>query len=108
MRQVHRDARRFARHFEHELGRMPVAVFVLGPLDNDPEHLAGPEKQFRTLLHKLPFESFATALFGGAVDPSKLSWPFSHMAACDARDWVGIRRWAVEVAEVFLSARVAA
>ena len=32
---------------------------------------------------------------GGAVDPSKLRFPFSHMAEADVRDWHAIREWAL-------------
>ena len=45
---------------------------------------------------------FATALFGGAVDPQKLSFPFNHMPAADVRDWDAIRGWATEIADAFL------
>src|SRR4030095_6004920 len=51
----HRDARGFAKHFEDELGRLPVAVFALGPTDDVPEHRGGSEKQFRKAVEKLPF-----------------------------------------------------
>lgn len=104
----HRDARGFARHFRDDLAALPVAVFALGPVDDVPEHRAGPEKQFRTAVEKLPFEPFATALFGGAVDPRKLRFPFNHMPAADVRDWEEIRAWAVEVADRFLAVPAAA
>jgi menaquinone-dependent protoporphyrinogen oxidase len=100
----HRNARGFARVFWRELSTMPVAVFALGPLDDVPEHLAGSEKQFHHALGKLRFTPFATALFGGAVDPRKLSFPFSHMPAADVRDWDAIRGWAIGIADTFLSA----
>ena len=64
-----------------------------------PEHRAGSEKQFRHALRKLHFTPFATALFGGAVDPRKLSFPFNHMPAADVRDWDAIRGWATEIAD---------
>jgi menaquinone-dependent protoporphyrinogen oxidase len=104
----HRNARGFARHFAVELGRLPVAVFALGPVDDVPEHIAGSEKQFRRALGTLPFEAFATALFGGAIDPRKLSFPFNHMQAADVRDWEVIRRWALRLADVFLLVPVSA
>jgi menaquinone-dependent protoporphyrinogen oxidase len=98
----HRDARGFARHFAEELAELPVAVFALGPVDSEPGHRAGPEKQFRAALGKLPFEPVAKALFGGAVDPRKLRFPFNHMPAADIRDWDKIRGWALQVAELYL------
>ena len=77
-------------------------MFALGPLDEVPEHRAGSEKQFRHALGKLRFTPFATALFGGAVDPRKLSFPFNQMPAADVRDWDAIRAWATEIADTFL------
>jgi menaquinone-dependent protoporphyrinogen oxidase len=104
----HRDARRFAGRFADDLRRLPVAVFALGPTDDVPEHRAGSERQFRKAVEKLPFEPIASALFGGAVDPRKLSFPFNHMPAADVRDWDEITAWADRVAERFLSLPVAA
>jgi menaquinone-dependent protoporphyrinogen oxidase len=98
----HRSAQRFARHFADDLAALPVAVFALGPVDEVPEHRAGSEKQFRHALRKLRFTPFATALFGGAVDPQKLSFPFNHMPQADVRDWDAIRSWATEIADTFL------
>ncbi len=97
----HRDARGFAKHFGDTLREIPVAVFALGPVDDDPEHRAGSEKQFRAALAHLTFEPVATAVFGGAVDPRRLAFPFNRMAAADVRDWAAIRVWAIQLAEVF-------
>jgi menaquinone-dependent protoporphyrinogen oxidase len=104
----HRDARGFAKHYEDELAHLPVAVFALGPVDDVPEHWAGSEKQFDSAVEKLGFEPIAAAVFGGAVDPRKLRFPFSHMPAADVRDWGEIRGWADALAERFRSAPVAA
>jgi menaquinone-dependent protoporphyrinogen oxidase len=97
----HRDARRFAQRFEDELAALPVAVFALGPVDDEPEHVAGSEKQFQAALEKLPVEPFAAHLFGGAIDPRKLRFPFNHMPAADVRDWDEVRAWAEELAGRF-------
>jgi len=104
----HRDARRFARQFEDELRGLPVAVFALGPTDDVLQHRAGSEQQFRKTLQKLPFAPIGSALFGGAVDPRKLHFPFNRMPAADVRDWDEITAWAGEIAERFLSLPVAA
>lgn len=100
----HRNARGFAKHYEDELRVRPTAVFALGPVDDVEEHRKGSEKQFRQVIAALPFEPVATALFGGAVDPDKLAFPFSRMPAADARDWDAIRAWATTLADSFLSA----
>jgi hypothetical protein len=39
----------------------------------------------------------SVAIFGGAVDPTKLRFPFNRMPETDARDWEAIREWALEV-----------
>jgi menaquinone-dependent protoporphyrinogen oxidase len=97
----HRDARRFVKRFEHELAALPVALFALGPTDREPEHVASAEKQFRSALDKLPVEPFETHLFGGAIDPQKLRFPFNHMPAADVRDWDEVRAWAGKLAVRF-------
>ncbi len=100
----HRDARGFVKHFEQDLAALPVAVFALGPVDDDPDHRAGSEKQFAAAVEKLPFEPVSTAVFGGAIDPRKLHFPFNHMPAADVRDWDEIRSWAIDLADRLLSA----
>jgi hypothetical protein len=40
---------------------------------------------------------FASAIFGGVIDPKKLHFPFSRMPKGDARDWDAIQKWAEEV-----------
>jgi menaquinone-dependent protoporphyrinogen oxidase len=101
----HRDARGFIRRFQDDLRDLPVAVFALGPVDDDPDHRAGSEQQLRAALAKLPFDPVATELFGGAIDPRKLSFPFNHMPAADVRDWDAVRAWAAELVDRFEAAR---
>ena len=97
----HRDACRFVKRFEHELAGLPVALFALGPVDHEPEHVASAEKQFHYALEKLPVEPVSTHLFGGAIDPQKLHFPFNRMPAADVRDWDDVRAWAGELAVRF-------
>lgn len=104
----HRDARGFARHYAEELSGMPVAIFALGPVDDVPDNRAGSETQFRSAVDKLTFQPVATALFGGAVDPRRLPFPFNHMPAADVRDWGEIRAWALAVADAFATAALPA
>jgi menaquinone-dependent protoporphyrinogen oxidase len=82
-----------------------VAVYALGPIDEDPAHRAGSEKQFRHAIEKLPVVPVAAQLFGGVVDPAKLRFPFNHMPAADVRDWDAVRAWATELADRFEVAR---
>ena len=43
-------------------------------------------------------EPVSVAIFGGAVDPARLRFPFRRMPATDARDWEAIGARAEEVA----------
>lgn len=97
----HRDARGFAKHFQKELEGLPVAVFGMGPVDDSAKGRAGSEQQLERALEKLPVEPFAVQVFGGAVDPAKLHFPFNRMPAADVRDWDEIHDWTVLVAARF-------
>jgi menaquinone-dependent protoporphyrinogen oxidase len=97
----HRDARSFVKRFERDLTALPVALFALGPVDREPEHVESAQKQFRYALDKLRVEPFETHLFGGAIDPQKLRFPFNRMPAADVRDWDEVRAWAGELAVRF-------
>ena len=77
----------------------------MGPLTLEEKDVAGSRKQLDSALQKEPdVHPVAAAIFGGVVDPAELHFPFSHMAATDARDWDGIAAWADEVAGLFRSA----
>ena len=102
----HKDARGFVKRFAEELAELPVALFALGPVDEDAGHWVSAEQQFHAALAKLPVEPFDTRLFGGAVDPGKLHFPFNHMPAADVRDWDAVREWAKELAARFEPAAV--
>ncbi|MGZ4381622.1 MAG: flavodoxin domain-containing protein [Gaiellaceae bacterium] len=90
-----KDARRFLKRQGKELARHPVAVFALGPLKLTEEDVAGSRKQLDRALALAPELRPATVeVFGGAIDPAKLRFPFNRMEAADAREWETIRAWA--------------
>ncbi len=90
-----KDARKFLKRHGKELAGHPVAVFALGPLKLTEEDVAGSRKQLDRALALAPDLRPATVeVFGGAIDPAKLRFPFSKMEAGDARDWDAIRAWA--------------
>jgi len=104
----HADARRFLERHRAALSRMPFAVFGMGPLTTAPKDMAGSYAQLERMLAKTPeVASFATAIFGGVVEPAVLHFPFSRMPASDARDWGEIEHWARQLA-AGLRARVPA
>jgi menaquinone-dependent protoporphyrinogen oxidase len=97
---LHRDARRFLKLHREALSHMPVALFVLGPVDKDEKQWAAARKQLDKELAKLPwFHPHVEAVFGGRWDPSRLGFPWKwtlrSVPASDARDWEAIRAWAV-------------
>jgi menaquinone-dependent protoporphyrinogen oxidase len=96
----HKDARAFARRHRKALERLPVAIFALGPVDEDPEHWQGAEQQLDKALAALPqLDPVDVKLFGGAIKPEELRFPFTRMPAADVRDWVAIRAWAAGLPE---------
>jgi menaquinone-dependent protoporphyrinogen oxidase len=106
---LHRDARDFLRRHRESLARTPFAIFAMGPATLDPGDVARSRAQLEKALRRLPeLRPFATAIFGGVVDPAKLSFPFRAMPAGDARDWDAIEIWADGVAAAFEHAASAA
>ena len=90
-----KDARKFLKRHGKELAEHPVAVFALGPLKLTEEDLASSRTQLDRALALAPDLRPATVeVFGGAIDPAKLRFPFNRMQAADARDWDTIRAWA--------------
>lgn len=104
----HHDARHFLSSHRDALGRLPVAVFAMGPRSLEATDVEASRTQLESALAKEPqLEPVAVAIFGGVIDPAKLRFPFSHMEARDARDWAAIRSWADTVAGTFSVAAVA-
>jgi menaquinone-dependent protoporphyrinogen oxidase len=101
----HRDARRFLAKHRDELADRPVAVYAMGPMKLEVAQLQGSREQLDHALAKEPWlKPVSVAVFGGAIDPEKLRFPFNRMEASDARDWDAIRSWADELAGTFAPA----
>ena len=94
----HADARTFLRRHRAALEERPLAVFALGPLTLEEQQVNDSLKQLRNALKHLDVEPQFVTVFGGAVDPTKLHFPFSRMPKSDARDWSEIEGWANDVA----------
>lgn len=106
MGRMHKDARRFLSTHRSALSKMPVALFVLGPVQKDQKDWVGAQAQLTKELANFPwFSPVSQQIFGGKFDPAKLGFPFNlipplrKMPASDVRDWTAIRGWAVEVAK---------
>jgi menaquinone-dependent protoporphyrinogen oxidase len=90
----HRDARAFLRRFGPELASRPFAVFALGPVKDEAKQWEEAREQlYLTLAHAPGVEPVTVGLFGGAIVPETLHFPFSHVPAGDLRDWDEIREW---------------
>jgi menaquinone-dependent protoporphyrinogen oxidase len=96
---LHKDARHFlARHREALAGRA-LAVFALGPRTLERKDVSASRDQLDRALRAVPdLTPVSVAVFGGAVKPGELRFPFNRMPASDARDWKAIDAWAAELA----------
>jgi menaquinone-dependent protoporphyrinogen oxidase len=101
----HRDVRRLLERDRAALAALPVAVFALGPRTLAPEEVAASQTQLDHALAGVPeVTPVSIGLFGGAIDPARLRFPFNRMPASDARDWRAIRAWARDLARLLVRA----
>jgi menaquinone-dependent protoporphyrinogen oxidase len=101
----HKDARHFLTRHRAELATTPIAVFALGPLHDTEKEREGARKQLEHALGKTPeVRPVAVEIFGGALHPEELHFPFSKMPATDIRDWDAIEAWAESLPSLFAPA----
>jgi menaquinone-dependent protoporphyrinogen oxidase len=95
----HRDMRRLLHRHRAALAQLPVAVFALGPRTLAPDEVAASRAQLDHALAGVPeLNPVSVAVFGGAIDPARLRFPFNRMPASDVRDWTAIRAWTADIA----------
>jgi carbamate kinase len=98
---LHRDARRFLKAHHDVLAAKPFAVFAMGPRTLAETDVDQSRAQLDHALADMPdIQPVLVSIFGGAVDPSKLHFPFNRMPASDARDWDAVDAFADEVARL--------
>jgi len=91
----HREATAFLKRHRRALAAKPVAIFALGPLKDTEEERADARAQLDRALEKVPeVEPLAVIVFGGAIEPATLRFPFNRMPRTDIRDWDAIAAWA--------------
>ena len=105
MGRLRKDARVFLEDHRVQLAHTPLAIFALGPRTLSPADVAASRAQLDAALAPLVVAPALVTVFGGAVDPTKLHFPFSRMQATDARDWHAIVAWADDVGKSFRRAR---
>jgi len=105
MFRLHKDARRFLARHHDALAERPVAIFAMGPINNDEKEWQGVREQLAKELAQFPwFNPVAHEIFGGVFDPVKLRFPYNlipalkRLPASDIRDWTAIRAWAHDLA----------
>jgi menaquinone-dependent protoporphyrinogen oxidase len=100
----HKDALRFLSQHRQALTERPVAIFALGPFNDDEKEWQDVRAQLDKELAKFPWLTpAALRIFGGKFDPATLRFPWNllpalnRLPASDIRDWTAIRAWAVEL-----------
>lgn len=95
------------------LTERPVAVFVLGPLSEDPNEMEAARAQVEKELAAFPWlNPVALEIFIGKYDPATLRFPENlltffpatplyRLPASDRRNWAAIRAWAKTLATYF-------
>jgi menaquinone-dependent protoporphyrinogen oxidase len=105
----HKDLGDFLSRNRQVLGKLPVAVFSLGPIQNPrvEKEWQDAGDQLAKELARFPWlKPVATEILGGKFDPALLRFPFNKLAgaaqASDCRDWEAIRAWAKSLPEKFV------
>jgi menaquinone-dependent protoporphyrinogen oxidase len=105
MFRLHKDARRFLSRHRAALAERPVAIFALGPFNDEEKEWQAVRTQLDKEVAKFPwFTPVAREIFGGKFDPAKLRFPYNlvpylkRLPASDIRDWTAIRTWASNLA----------
>ena len=101
----HRDAVRLVDRQRAGLERLPVAVFVVGPVNDTPEEFDAAREQLDHVLARWQWLSpAAVAVFGGRFDPAAFHFPGASLLlakapASDIVDPEAIRAWAHSLPE---------
>ena|SRR5258708_987796 len=105
MGRLHKDARRFLLANRAVLAKIPVALFVSGPVHKDEKEWTGARQQLEKELKNFSWLTpVAQQIVGGKFDPADLGFLFKlipalrKMPASDVRDWCAIRAWASDLA----------
>ena len=105
---LHKEMRRFLAEHRAVLAKVPVALFVLGPVQNDEKEWTGARQQLEKELRNFPWLSpVVQQIVGGRFDPARMGFAFKllpalrKMPVSDVRDWKAIREAGEKLAEGF-------
>lgn len=105
---LHKEVRRFLSEHRTALGKVPVALFVLGPVHSEEKEWTGARQQLEKELRNFPWLSpVVQQIVGGRFDPARMGFPFKllpalrKMPVSDVRDWKAIREAGEKLAEGF-------
>lgn len=94
---LQQEAMLFLRRHHETLQQVPLAIFALGPIENDPDEWVRSRRQLDASLAELPgLRTRAIAVFGGVIVPHRLPHPMNQLPPSDNRDWAAIKAWARE------------
>lgn len=96
-----KGARRLLVDRREELRSLPIAVFALGPLHEEPREFDDAARSLEKALAAVPeVDPKTIRVFGGSLEPRDLRFPLSRMERSDIRDWDAIRAWARALPEL--------
>jgi menaquinone-dependent protoporphyrinogen oxidase len=102
---LHKDARRFLSAQQIAFAKIPIALFVPGPVGMREKDWTGAKHQLDVELDRIPWLApIARQIVGGKFDPRSLGFAYRLIPALrkippsDARDWTAIRTWANDLA----------
>jgi menaquinone-dependent protoporphyrinogen oxidase len=91
-----RAGQRFFRRHHKALAATPLAVFGMGPIEEEEGQMEMARGHLGKTLDKYPeLAPASVAIFGGVLQPEKLRNPaMKKMGSVDLRDWDEIAAWA--------------
>lgn len=105
---LHKDVRRFLLEHRTALAKVPVALFVLGPVHSEEKEWSAARQQLEKELKSFPWLSpVVRQIVGGRFDPARMGFAFKllpalrKMPVSDVRDWKAIRDAGDKLAEDF-------
>jgi hypothetical protein len=99
---------RTAPRLRGEHAGLPLAPFGLDPRTAATEDIEASRHLDATLVKLPELKPVAIGVFWGAVDPTRLRFPFNRMPATAARDWETIGPWTAGLGSLLARAAVTA